>query len=587
MRRVLVALLAVITLTMNSLGVCSHAAIEECDFSNPKDGDVDGRDLSEFAAFFAASNPNSDVNKDGSVNSADVAHLCRFFGSSSTISARRPNILLIIADDVGIDVTTNLYPNLIEDLLALYGPSGHNHPDYADIDGRPASLPVLTDRLAQQGMVFSNTWAQPLCSPTRATLITGLFEDKTRVLQPGTPMSSNHITFVQLLKEANYSTALFGKWHLGIGGTSPNSGVLPKQVGFDLYKGNNGGGLTPSFWNYIYHVQDDATTDPTTYRSYTTAQQVDKSLTGIGPTKFATVVQAADTIEWINARQTENPGKPWFVYLSFNEAHTPMHIPNADTIGCHPTNPDLDSPVCQEVKDCNGVPGTSGTTCSDKVRMRAMSNAMDTVIGKVLDGVEALSSDTYVIFIGDNGTDVINFANCLDNMYITTSGRGKGTVYESGARVPMAIRGPGISPGSESSEFVHVADLFATILTLAGLTPPAENLNNAGTLVNSDSKSLTPILFGSASTVRDPNEDYILTETSYGGNKVGARNATYKVVCNADTSNCEFYDLMDDPLEEYQLSKPDSCANFRAWPMSSPEWHYCRLIEVVNMYSIF
>jgi arylsulfatase A-like enzyme len=318
-----------------------------------------------------------------------------------------------------------------------------------------------------------------------------------------------------------------------------------------------------------------------------------RALPGIADTTFATVVQAADTIEWINARKAEDPGKPWFAYLSFNEAHTPMHIPNGDTIGCHPTDPDSDSPVCREVKGCNGVPGTAGSTCSDKVRMRAMAHAMDTVIGKVLDAVEALGSDTYVIFVGDNGTDVFNFANCLDNMYITTSGRGKGTVYESGARVPMAIRGPGISPGGENSEFVHVADLFATILTLAGVTPPAENFNNVGTSVNSDSKSLTPILFGSASTVRDSNEGYLLTETSFSGNKVGARNGTYKVVCNGGTSNCEFYDLVDDPLEEYPLlvaERPTSveCAAYRTtWTTSAPEWHYCRLIEVVNTYSIF
>jgi arylsulfatase A-like enzyme len=153
--------------------------------------------------------------------------------------------------------------------------------------------------------------------------------------------------------------------------------------------------------------------------------------------------------------------------------------------------------------------------------------------------------------------------------------------------VAMAIRGPGIAAGSRSNEFVHVADLFATILTMAELTPPATNFSSTGAEVDSDSVSLTPILFGSASTVRNPNEGYILTEVNWNGLKVGARNATYKVVCSGGTANCGFYDLVGDPLEEYLLSKPDSCANFRAWPMSSPEWHYCRLIEVVNMHSIF
>jgi arylsulfatase A-like enzyme len=559
--------------------VNSNAAIEKCDLNYPKDGDVDGLDLAKFAAFYAAANYNANVDGVGGVGLADVAHFAGFFGQTYTVSTRRPNILLIIADDVGLDVTTNLYPDLITDLIALYGPSpGHNHPNYQNINGRPASLPVLTDRLADQGMVFANTWAQPLCSPTRATVVTGLFEDKTRVLAPGVPMSSYHTTFVQKLKnDAGYSTALFGKWHLGAGGSN---GVLPKQSGFDLYKGNNGGGLT-NFWNYDYHVQDDATTDPTTYRSYNTSQQVNKSLPGIGPTKFATVVQAADTIEWINARQAENPDKPWFVYLAFNEAHSPMHVPNADT---------LDTTSYNEMLSCGGTFGTANLgSCNNKQLTRAMSNALDTVVGKVLDAVESLGSDTYVIFIGDNGTDVSTTSpNSLDNMYITTAGRGKGSVYESGARVPMAVRGPGIAAGNESTEFVHVADLFATVLTLAGLTPPQTNKDNNNNDVASDSKSLTPILFGSASAVRDPDEGYLLTETNYNGNKVGARNGEYKVVCNGGTTNCGFYNLIDDPLEEYPLSKPGSCTNYRStWNTFNPEWHYCRLIEVVTNYSIF
>ncbi len=145
----------------------------------------------------------------GDVDSDDVAHFAGFYGGSYAISARRPNILLIIADDIGIDVTTDMYPSLITDLLALYGPEGHNHPDYLNIDGNPASTPVL-DHFAQQGMVFSSAWAQPVCSPTRAAIITGLFADKTGVTSPGNPLSRNHVTFVQRLKdEGNYSTAMF------------------------------------------------------------------------------------------------------------------------------------------------------------------------------------------------------------------------------------------------------------------------------------------------------------------------------------------------------------------------------------------
>jgi arylsulfatase A-like enzyme len=550
MKRGILLILTVLALVMIPLVTSSYAAMGDYDLSSPKDGDVDGKDL---AALIASSG-------------TDIVGFAGFFGQTYNVSTRPPNILLIIGDDIGIDVMTNLYPGLIGQLEGIYGVG-------SGVRGKPASLPVLTDRLAAQGMVFSNAWAQPLCSPTRATVVTGLFEDKTRVLAPGNPMSTYHTTFVKLLKESGYSTALFGKWHLGTGGSS---GVMPKQAGFDLYKGNNTGGLSPSFWSYNYHIQDDATAET----AFRTESAPTRSIPpGIASTTFATVVQGADTIEWINARKLENPDKPWFVYLAFNETHSPMHVPNADT---------LNAETVADLNGC-GTPGTAGASCSLKVRERAMANAMDTVTGKVLDAVDVIGSDTYVIFIGDNGTDVSTTSgDCIDNMYLTTSGRGKGTVYESGARVAMAIRGPGITAGSWSTEFVHVADLFATILTMAGLTPPVTNKDNNNNDVASDSKSLTPILFGSASTVRDPNEGYILTETNYNGLKVGARNARYKVVCNGGTTNCGFYNLIADPLEETLLTKPGDCTNYRDnWTTADPRWHYCRLIEVVNTYSIF
>jgi arylsulfatase A-like enzyme len=184
-------------------------------------------------------------------------------------------------------------------------------------------------------------------------------------------------------------------------------------------------------------------------------------------------------------------------------------------------------------------------------------------------------------------------------MYITKTGRGKGSAFESGCRVPMAIRGPGIEQGAQKSAPVHVADLSATILTLAGLTPPAKNYNKAGDEVDSDSRSLTPILFGSANdTGRDPNEGYLLTETltTFSGKTlfVGARNATYKVLSplnNINMSNCSFYDLLADPLEEHPITdarKPTSCADYRneTWTPPDPRWHYCHLLYVLYDHSV-
>ena len=387
---------------------------------------------------------------------------------------------------------------------------------------------------------------------------------------PGSTLSANHTTFVQLLKnQASYRSAMIGKWHLG----TNSSGVLPQRAGFDIFKGHSGGGLE-DFWAYNYHVQDAATTDPNRYR---TDPRPTRSLPGIAPTTFAPVVQATDAINAITAWEADDPDRPWLVWLAFNEAHYPMHVPNADT---------LDAASFAEVTACGGVPGTNSRgACSDKVLVRAMTNAMDTVIGHVLDAVDAVDPNTYVIFIGDNGTE----SDSVDNLYLTASGRGKGTVYESGSRVALAIRGPGIATGGRSGAVVHATDLFATILDMAGVPVPSTNLSRTGSVVAVDSKSLVPILQGASTSVRDPNEGYVLTETSYLGNKAAARNARYKVVCNSGTiSNCGFYDLVADPLEAYPLSKPASCTAYRTtWSTAASAWHYCRLLEAIGNASGF
>lgn len=500
-------------------------------------------------------------------------------GAQEPSDGRRPNILLIISDDIGTDVTSNMYPGLIESLVEQYGPSGHGHPDYELIDGRPASTPTL-DALARDGMSFTHAWVQPFCSPSRASMLTGLFAAKTGVLDYTNWLSQSHHSFVQDLKDkGGYSTAVFGKWHMAGLGRYP--GMKPKEAGFDLYKGNLNGGIA-TYWDYDYHVQDE-TTPPHEWR---TERPPVKSLPGIAPTTYAPVVKAADTIEWITAQEEENPDKPWFAWLAFNLSHitgrqqpNPMAVPNADT---------LDEVSRAEMEACGGTFGSANVgSCSDKALMRAMTNSMDTIIAKVLDVVDSLDPNTYVIYIGDNGTWMFGERReFIDNMYITRRNRSKGTAYESGVRVPLVIRGPGIEPGSRSDEYVHGVDLFATILDLAGLDVPETVPDRHGKgVVELDSVSLTPILFDGASGLRDPNEGYLLAETvnpvRNNLRHVGARNGTYKIVCaeNATAESCEFYNLLDDPLEEYPLAKPDSCNG--ALRPAAPEWHFCRLLDIV------
>ena len=500
-------------------------------------------------------------------------------------SPKRPNILLIIGDDIGIDTTSNMYPGMIDNLTRQYGPSGHNHPKYKDIAGRPASTPVL-DTLAKGGIRFTHAWTQPFCSPTRTSLITGLFSAKTGVLDYLGALSKKHHSFVNDLKhKGGYSTGAFGKWH--IAGLGRYTGMMPLEAGFDVYKGNLSGGVM-TYYNYDYHIQD-STTPPDKFR---TEKPPTVSLPGIAPTTFAPVVKTYNTINWITEQEKNNPDKPWFAYLAFNLSHitgqqqpNPMVIPNADTI---------DAKSKKEMDECigDGQYGSANVgNCSSEALMRAMTNTMDTMIGRVLETVDRLDPNTYVIYLGDNGTWMFGEKReFIDNLYITRQGRSKGTAYESGVRVSMAVRGPGIKAGSESNEWVHSTDLFSTILELAGLEVPKMVPDKEGTgMVEVDAVSLTPVLFKGAKDLRDPDTGYLLTETinPVKGNlmEVGARNAKYKVICDnsAETDSCIFYNLIDDPLEEYPLPKPSSNEEYKngKWTPENQEWHFCYLQEII------
>jgi len=498
---------------------------------------------------------------------------------------QRPNILLIISDDIGLDANTDMYPGLIDGLVKQYGPSGRNHPQYREIAGRPASTPNL-NALAQSGMRFTQAWAQPFCSPTRVSMITGLFSVKTGVLDYYNWGSQNHHTFVHDLKaKGGYATAAFGKWHMAGLGQSGYPGIKPREAGFDLYRGNLNGAPS-TYWMYEYHVQDAATPAD----KYRTEEAPTRSLPDIAPTTYAPVTQVADALKWISDQERQRPDQPWMAWMAFNNAHitenqrpNPMAVPNADT---------LDERTRREMQACGGQFGSANVgNCTDKALHRALTNSLDTIVGRLLQAVDALDRNTYVIFVGDNGTWMFG-ANreFIDNMYITRLDRSKGSAYESGVRVPLVVRGPGIRAGASSDVPVHVVDMFSTVLELADLDVPATVPNRTGDgKVKVDGVSFAPVLLKNAKQTRDPNRDYLLVEvinpTRQNLRQVAARNARYKVLCttSAETANCDFYDLAEDPLEEFKLSKPASCEAYQKGSLrpEARDWSFCHLQQVL------
>ena len=208
-----------------------------------------------------------------------VCYSLLFFSCSieeiTDLQLNRPNILLIIADDLGLDAT----PGFIE------GTSKPNMPNLED--------------LISKGLRFQNLWSAPTCSPTRATILTGKYGIKTGVLEVGDQINNNEITIQSFLDDKTsdaYSNALIGKWHLS------NSASTPISLGIDYYAGILGGGVR-SYTNW--DLTENGIT--TTSTEYTTSKLTDLS------------------IDWIDKQN-----KPWFLWLAYNAPHTPFHVPPND-----------------------------------------------------------------------------------------------------------------------------------------------------------------------------------------------------------------------------------------------------------------
>ena len=191
-----------------------------------------------------------------------------------------PNILLIIADDLGLDASS------------LYAP------------GAQSPITPTLDTLAADGLIFDNLWVNPTCSPTRATMLTGRYGLRTGVMKPGDILDISEESIQSYLAAnapATYRNAVIGKWHLGGGGGGANADH-PNQLGVDYFAGTLGGGVN-AYTNWQRTINGVTTTST----SYITTELVDLS------------------VDWIN-QQTE----PWFLWLAFNAPHTPFHLPPAN-----------------------------------------------------------------------------------------------------------------------------------------------------------------------------------------------------------------------------------------------------------------
>jgi arylsulfatase A-like enzyme len=401
----------------------------------------------------------------------------------------RPNIVFILADDLGaVD-------------LGCFGSKYHKTPNL--------------DRLATQGVRFTQAYAAaPVCSPTRAAIMTGKFPARLnltdylpgigdlpahKLLRPAINMElpATETTIAQILKKAGYATAHIGKWHLG--GT--DSG--PLERGFDINIAGDQAGQPPSYF--------------APYR-------------GKGKRDLPGLEQAPEG-EYLTDRLTieaekfidKHKDKPFFLYLPHFAVHTPLQAKADLTAKYQP-----------------GKAGSQGNPT-----YAAMLESLDDSIGRILKKLDELklSDKTIVIFTSDNGGQCIVGGKDQPPTFNGPMREGKGFLYEGGIRVPLIVKWPGVSKaGTTAAEPAYSVDFFPTLLDACELKSDAKF----------DGISLAP-LFKNESLKREAL--YWHYPHYHLGKPSGAiRAGDWKMIEFYENDRRELFDLKKDPGEGRNLS---------------------------------
>ena len=331
------------------------------------------------------------------------------------------NVVLVMIDDIGVDQV---------------GCYAVNYPG----ESAPQPCTPNLDALAAQGLRFTNAWSSPVCSPTRAQIVTGKRTSALGVgratgpLIPRSGMDEDEVTLGDLIPLNGF----FGKWHLAGADQVPTH---PLDSGFFPFAG--------TMWNVGPPPQDGP--------HYYDWQKYDGTGPSVQTFEYVTTNTTNDAAAWID--QLNASAGRWFVLVSYHASHSPYHCPLTPSApnGCSTDWWEACPPGC----------GYPQGVC----RSRAMTQALDSELGRLLSHVD--SSDTAVIVVGDNGTEKIATYEPFDPDHA------KATLHQGGINVPLIISAPGLASG-DNHELVQVADLFTTVLDLTRtpLPPHADELDS-------------------------------------------------------------------------------------------------------------
>jgi arylsulfatase A-like enzyme len=416
-----------------------------------------------------------------------------------------PNIIVIFMDDMGYgDIGAN-------------GAQGYQTPNI--------------DRLAAEGMRFTNFYAaQPICTASRAAILTGCYPNRiglTGALFPGSSigLSSDEETIAELLKKKNYITAIIGKWHLG-----DAQKFLPLQHGFDQYFGIP---YSNDMWPVDYAGKPVTDSKDSRYKypalPLMEGNTIARTINTLGDMDMLTTWYTQRAVKFIE----QNKNKPFFLYMP----HAMVHVP----LG-----------VSAKFK------GKSGQGMFGDVMME-----VDWSVGEVMKALkkQGAEKNTLVIFTSDNGP-WLAFGN-----HAGSAGGfrgGKMTSWEGGQREPCIMRWPGVIPaGAVNNGLACNIDLLPTFAAITGSTLPARHIDgiNILSLINGKSKSSprNELLYyynkNSLKAVRKGDWKLVFPH-SYPTieNAIPGKNG-FPGKSNRDTTGLALYNLNSDPGERYNVVK--------------------------------
>jgi len=406
------------------------------------------------------------------------------------------------------------------------------------------------DRLAAQSVRFTSGYAaNPVCSPTRYSILTGKYPTRSGVTNWLGPLRNSRVerfadaplttemplaetTLAEALKPAGYRTAFVGKWHLG-----DEEKFWPEAQGFDVNiggfsRGNPGGYFSP----------------------YKNPRLAD------GPVgEYLTERLADETIALLEKFKAE--GKPFLLTHFFYAVHTPMRAPAAliEKYKAKARRLGLQDAFIEERKYSDTDRPRSVRSVQSHAIYAAIVETMDTAAGRILRKLEALglADNTLVIFTSDNGGLSIGEGSPTSNLPLRA---GKGWVYEGGIRVPFLVRLPGAARTGVTSDVPVIStDIFATALDYAGVRLPA------GASV--DGRSLAPLVRGGAPPERDALFWHYPHYSKQGGFPGGAvRIGDWKFIENYEDESVMLFNLREDAGEKNNLAgaQPERIKAMRA-----------------------